>query len=328
MKIVVTGGAGFIGSNYIQLLLFKYPRYKIVCVDALTYAGDLYNLKNAIANSNFTFIKADITDKQAIEEVFATELPDVVVNFAAETHVDRSIVEPELFLRTNVMGTGILLDMCRKYGSKRFHQVSTDEVYGDLPIESKLLFDEQASIKPNNPYAASKASADLLVLAYYKTFGIHVTISRCTNNYGPCQFSEKLIPVIISNALAGRSIPIYGTGNNVRDWLYVDDHCMAIDLIVHKGISGEVYNIAANNDLNNLAVAGIVLQELKIGDELITLVADRLGHDRRYALDASKIKRQLGWKPCTSFIEGIKKTIQWYLENQSRLSLIAKDCNF
>lgn len=328
MKIVVTGGAGFIGSNYIQLLLSKYPRYKIVCVDALTYAGDLYNLKNAIANSNFTFIKADITDKQAIEEVFATELPDVVVNFAAETHVDRSIVEPELFLRTNVMGTGILLDMCRKYGSKRFHQVSTDEVYGDLPIESKMLFDEQASIKPNNPYAASKASADLLVLAYYKTFGIHVTISRCTNNYGPCQFSEKLIPVIISNALAGRSIPIYGTGNNVRDWLYVDDHCMAIDLIVHKGISGEVYNIAANNDLNNLAVAGIVLQELKIGDELITLVADRLGHDRRYALDASKIKRQLGWKPCTSFIEGIKKTIQWYLENQSRLSLIAKDCNF
>lgn len=318
MKIVVTGGAGFIGSNYIQLLFSKYPSYKIICVDALTYAGDLYNLKNAIVNPNFTFIKADITDKQAIEDVFATELPDVVVNFAAETHVDSSILNPELFVRTNVMGTAILLDGCRKYAVKRFHQVSTDEVYGDLPIESKLLLDEHSPLQPNNPYAASKASADLLVLAYYKTFGMNVTISRCTNNYGPCQFSEKLIPVIISNALAGRNIPIYGTGDNVRDWLYVDDHCMAIDLIVHKGISGEVYNIASNNELNNLAVAGIVLQELKIGDELITLVADRLGHDRRYALDASKIKQQLGWKACIHFTEGIKKTVQWYLENRTR----------
>lgn len=317
MKQLVTGGAGFIGSNYIYFMLDKYPQYEIVCVDALTYAGNLHTLKEAIDNSNFKFIKGDITDRDFIFSLFEQEKFDVVVNFAAESHVDRSIENPSIFLKTNILGTQILLDACRKYSIKRFHQVSTDEVYGDLPLDRKdLFFTEETSIHTSSPYSASKASADLLVQAYHRTFNLPITISRCSNNYGPYQFPEKLIPLMIANALADKELPVYGKGENVRDWLYVEEHCSAIDLIIHNGRIGEIYNIGGHNERSNIEVVKTIIKELGKTEKLIKYVTDRLGHDMRYAIDPEKIHDELGWKPTILFDEGIKKTIKWYLENK------------
>jgi len=318
MKIIVTGGAGFIGGNYIHIMLEKHPEDEIICVDALTYAGNMETLEPVLKKTNFKFVKADIADRSAVYSLFATEKPDIVVNFAAESHVDRSLINPELFLQTNIIGTSVLLDACRKYGIKRYHQVSTDEVYGDLPLDRPdLFFTEETPLHTSSPYSASKASADLLVLAYYRTFGVPVTISRCSNNYGPYHFPEKLIPLIIINALNNKPLPIYGTGENVRDWLYVEDHCAAIDLIVRHGRVGEVYNIGGHNEKTNLQVVQAILKELGKGEESICYVADRLGHDRRYAIDPTKIKNKLGWEPKTGFDEGIKKTIIWYLSHKN-----------
>jgi len=318
MKIIVTGGAGFIGGNYIHIMLEKHPEDEIICVDALTYAGNMETLEPVLKKTNFKFVKADIADRSAVYSLFATEKPDIVINFAAESHVDRSLLNPELFLQTNIIGTSVLLDACRKYGIKRYHQVSTDEVYGDLPLDRPdLFFTEETPLHTSSPYSASKASADLLVLAYYRTFGVPVTISRCSNNYGPYHFPEKLIPLIIINALNNKPLPIYGTGENVRDWLYVEDHCAAIDLIVRHGRVGEVYNIGGHNEKTNLQVVQAILKELGKGEESICYVADRLGHDRRYAIDPTKIKNKLGWEPKTGFDEGIKKTIIWYLSHKN-----------
>lgn len=317
MKFLVTGGAGFIGSNFIYYQLQNHPQDEFICLDALTYAGNLETLQPAIQRSNFKFVKGDIADRDFVYKLFAAEKPDIVVNFAAESHVDRSILEPELFLRTNIIGTGVLMDACRKYGIKRYHQVSTDEVYGDLPLDrSDLFFTEETPLHTSSPYSASKASADLLVLAYYRTYGLPVTISRCSNNYGPYHFPEKLIPLMIINALHDKKLPVYGTGENVRDWLYVEDHCSAIDLIIRKGRAGEVYNIGGHNEKTNLEVVKTILKELGKGEDLITFVKDRPGHDRRYAINPAKIHRELGWLPQTSFAEGIKKTIKWYLDNE------------
>ena len=317
MKIIVTGGAGFIGGNYIHIMLEKHPEDEIICLDALTYAGNMETLEPVMQKPNFKFIKGDIADRAGVYELFATEKPDIVINFAAESHVDRSLVNPELFLQTNIIGTGVLLDACHKYGIKRYHQVSTDEVYGDLPLDRPdLFFTEETPIHTSSPYSASKASADLLVLAYHRTFGVPVTISRCSNNYGPYHFPEKLIPLMIANALNNKPLPVYGTGENVRDWLYVEDHCTAIDLIVRKGRVGEVYNIGGHNEKTNLEVVREILKELGKGEESISYVTDRLGHDRRYAIDPTKIKNELGWEPTTDFKEGIKKTIVWYLEHK------------
>ena len=317
MKIIVTGGAGFIGGNFVHYMLKAHPEDEIVCLDALTYAGNLETLDPVKNNPKFKFIKADIADRKAIYEIFETEKPDVIINFAAESHVDRSIEDPELFLRTNVMGTQVLLDACRKYGIKRYHQVSTDEVYGDLPLDRPdMFFTETTNLHTSSPYSASKASADLLVQAYSRTYGIPVTISRCSNNYGPYHFPEKLIPLMIANALADKKLPVYGTGENVRDWLYVEDHCRAIDLIVRKGREGEVYNVGGHNEHTNLEVVKIILQQLGKPEELIEFVTDRKGHDRRYAIDPTKISNELGWEPETKFSDGIKKTIQWYLDNK------------
>ena len=318
MKLLITGGAGFIGSNFVYFQLQNHPEDEFICLDALTYAGNLETLQSAMQHDNFKFVKGDIVDRAFVYELFAAEKPDIVVNFAAESHVDRSILEPELFLKTNIIGTGVLMDACRKYGVKRYHQVSTDEVYGDLPLDRPdLFFTEETPLHTSSPYSASKASADLLVLAYHRTYGLPVTISRCSNNYGPYHFPEKLIPLMIINALHDKKLPVYGTGENVRDWLYVEDHCSAIDLIIRQGCVGEVYNIGGHNEKTNLEVVKTILKELGKGEDLITFVKDRPGHDRRYAIDPAKIHKELGWLPQTSFAEGIKKTIKWYLANES-----------
>lgn len=317
MNILVTGGAGFIGSNFIFYMLDQYFDYRIVCLDALTYAGNLKTLEPVMDNDNFRFVKGDIRDRDFIFDLFAEEDFDMVVNFAAESHVDRSIEDPGVFLETNIMGTQVLMDACREYGIERFHQVSTDEVYGDLPLDKpELMFTEQTSIKTSSPYSASKASADLLVEAYNRTFGLPVTISRCSNNYGPYQFPEKLIPLMISKALVEEELPVYGKGENVRDWLYVEDHCRAIDIILHQGKEGEIYNIGGHNERSNLEVVKTILDELDKPESLITFVKDRAGHDLRYAIDPTKISNKLGWEPTILFDEGIKKTIDWYLDNK------------
>jgi len=317
MKIIVTGGAGFIGGNYIHIMQKKHPEDEIICLDALTYAGNIETLAQVMQKPNFKFVKGDIADRAAVFKLFAKEKPDIVINFAAESHVDRSLLNPGLFLQTNIIGTSVLLDACREYGIKRYHQVSTDEVYGDLPLDRPdLFFTEETPLHTSSPYSASKASADLLVLAYYRTFGVPVTISRCSNNYGPYHFPEKLIPLMIVNALKNKPLPIYGKGENIRDWLYVEDHCTAIDLIVRSGKVGEVYNIGGHNEKTNLQVVQAILKELGKGEESICYVADRLGHDRRYAIDPTKIKHELGWEPITGFDEGIKKTIIWYITHK------------
>jgi dTDP-glucose 4,6-dehydratase len=317
MKMAITGGAGFIGANFIYYILNNYPEHVVVCIDALTYAGNMETLESALANRRFVFHRADIADRMAIYEIFEEHRPDVVINFAAESHVDRSIENPELFLRTNILGTQVLLDACNKYGIKRFHQVSTDEVYGDLPLDRPdLLFTEKTPLQASSPYSASKAGADLLAQAYYRTYGTPVTISRCSNNYGPFQFPEKLIPLMITNAMENKPLPVYGKGENVRDWLYVEDHCTAIDLIVHKGRVGEIYNIGGNNERTNLEVVRTIIHILGKSENLITFVKDRPGHDLRYAIDASKIRKEMGWEPRTGFEEGLKRTIEWYISNQ------------
>ena len=317
MNIIVTGGAGFIGSNFIFHMLKKYPDYRIICLDCLTYAGNLSTLAPVMDNPNFRFVKESITDREAVYKLFEEEHPDMVVNFAAESHVDRSIENPEVFLTTNIIGTAVLMDACRKYGIKRYHQVSTDEVYGDLPLDRPdLFFTEETPIHTSSPYSASKASADLFVLAYHRTFGLPVTVSRCSNNYGPYHFPEKLIPLMISRALADESLPVYGKGENVRDWLHVSDHCAAIDLIIRKGKVGEIYNIGGHNERTNLEVVKTILKALDKPESLIQYVTDRPGHDRRYAIDPTKIETELGWKPQYNFDTGIAMTIQWYLDNQ------------
>lgn len=318
MKILVTGGAGFIGSNFVYYELDNYPNDEVICLDKLTYAGNLETLEVAMKNPEFKFIKGDIADRAFVDELFASEKPDVVVNFAAESHVDRSIENPEIFLQTNVIGTSVLMDACRKYGNIRYHQVSTDEVYGDLPLDRPdLFFTETTPLHTSSPYSASKASADLLVQAYYRTYKLPVTISRCSNNYGPYHFPEKLIPLMIANALNDKKLPVYGKGENVRDWLYVEDHCSAIDLIIRKGKIGEVYNIGGHNERTNLEVVKTIIKELGKSEDLIEFVTDRPGHDRRYAIDPTKIHNELGWLPATKFDDGIKKTIDWYLTHKS-----------
>ncbi len=318
MTILVTGGAGFIGSNFIFYMLNAHPEDRIVCVDKLTYAGNLSTLSSVMKNERFRFEQADICDRARIFRLFEEEKPEVVVHFAAESHVDRSIEEPGAFLQTNIVGTGVLLDACVRYGITRFHQVSTDEVYGDLPPERPdLFFTEETPLKPSSPYSASKAGADLLVMAYHRTFKLPVTISRCSNNYGPFQYPEKLIPLMIINGLHDRPLPVYGTGENIRDWLYVKDHCKAIDRIIRHGRDGEIYNIGGHNEKRNIDIVEMIVSELGKPKSLITHVEDRRGHDLRYAIDPAKAKRELGWEPETSFEAGIQKTIRWYLDNRA-----------
>lgn len=320
MKILVTGGAGFIGSNFLHYIAENHSDYSMVCVDSLTYAGNLCNLSSLIADPRFVFYKADITDSKTIDKIFGKERPDIVVNFAAESHVDRSIENPGAFLDTNVIGTQVLMNASMKYNVKRFHQISTDEVYGDLPIDRPdLLFTEETPLRPSSPYSVSKASADMLVQAYHRTYGLPATISRCSNNYGGYQFSEKLIPLMITNALQDKPLPVYGDGLNIRDWLYVKDHCSAIDLIIRKGREGEIYNIGGNNERRNIDIVKTVLKLLKKPESLITYVKDRPGHDRRYAVDSDKIRAELGWTAETEFGKGIEITVKWYLENQKWL---------
>jgi len=317
MKVLVTGGAGFIGSNFIFYMMDKYPEYRIVCLDKLTYAGNLSTLKPVMQNPRFRFVKGDICDREAVNMLFKEERPDIVVNFAAESHVDRSIENPSVFLETNILGTAVLMDACRKYGIRRYHQVSTDEVYGDLPLDRPdLLFTEETPLHTSSPYSSSKASADLLVQAYHRTYGLPVSISRCSNNYGPYQFPEKLIPLMIISALNDSPLPVYGDGLNIRDWLYVEDHCKAIDLIIHSGKEGEVYNIGGHNEMRNIDIVKLICKELNKSESLITYVPDRKGHDLRYAIDPAKIHKELGWLPETSFTDGIQKTIRWYLDNK------------
>ena len=329
MNIIVTGGAGFIGSNFVFHMLKKYPDYRIICLDKLTYAGNLSTLAPVMDNPNFRFVKADICDREAVDKLFEEEHPDIVVNFAAESHVDRSIENPGIFLQTNIIGTSVLMDACRKYGIQRYHQVSTDEVYGDLPLDRPdLFFTEETPIHTSSPYSSSKAAADLLVLAYHRTYGLPVTISRCSNNYGPYHFPEKLIPLMIANALADKPLPVYGEGLNIRDWLYVEDHARALYCVATTGKVGETYNIGGHNERKNLDVVETIcelLEELAPNKphgvahyrDLITFVADRPGHDLRYAIDASKIARELGWLPQETFESGMRKTVQWYLANES-----------
>ncbi|MCY3034114.1 dTDP-glucose 4,6-dehydratase [Aerococcus mictus] len=314
MKLMVTGGAGFIGANFIYYILRKYKRIKIICVDKLTYAGRIENLTKAFDSERFNFAKLDITNRAKVYQLFKTEKPDIVVNFAAESHVDRSIKDPEIFVDTNVLGTTTLMDACLKYGIKRFHRVSTDEVYGDLPLDRPdLLFTEEYPLHPSSPYSSSKASADLFVLAYHRTYGLPISISRCSNNYGPYQFIEKFIPLMIINTFQDKELPIYGDGLNVRDWLYVEDHCAAIDLIIRQGKEGSLYNIGGNNEKSNIEIAQLICGLLNKPKELITYVEDRKGHDRRYAIDSNQIKRDLGWTPKITFEKGIKLTVQWYI---------------
>ncbi len=318
MKILITGGAGFIGTVFVNYMLREHPEYEYVSLDALTYAGNLENLRDALTHKNFKFVKGDIADRSLVFSLFEKENFDIAVNFAAESHVDRSITNPQIFLETNVLGTATLLDASKKYGVKRYHQVSTDEVYGDLPLDRPdLFFTEETPIHTSSPYSASKASADLLCQAYHRTYGLPVTISRCSNNYGPYQFPEKLIPLMISKALKGESLPVYGNGLNVRDWLYVEDHCSAIDLIIHRGTVGEVYNIGGHNEKQNIEVVKTILSILGKSEDLISFITDRAGHDLRYAIDPTKIHRELGWLPKTAFEDGIKKTVEWYLENST-----------
>ena len=317
MNIIITGGAGFIGSNFVFHMLQFHPEDRIICLDKLTYAGNISTLAPVMDKSNFHFVKADICDRQAVYQLFEEEKPDMVVNFAAESHVDRSIANPSIFLETNIMGTAVLMDACRKYGIQRYHQVSTDEVYGDLPLDRPdLFFTETTPIHTSSPYSSSKASADLLVLAYHRTYGLPVTISRCSNNYGPYHFPEKLIPLMIINALHDKPLPVYGDGLNVRDWLYVEDHCRAIDLIIHKGRVGEVYNVGGHNEMKNIDIVKLICHALHKPESLIQYVTDRKGHDRRYAIDPTKIHDELGWLPETKFADGIQKTIQWYLQHE------------
>ena len=317
MTIIVTGGAGFIGSNFIFYSRREHPEDRIVCIDKLTYAGNMSTLAPVLNDPKFRFCRTDICDREAVYGIFEEEKPDIVVNFAAESHVDRSIEDPGVFLQTNIIGTSVLMDASRKYGIARYHQVSTDEVYGDLPLDRPdLLFTETTPLHTSSPYSSSKAAADLLVQAYHRTYGLPVTISRCSNNYGPYHFPEKLIPLMIANALADKPLPVYGKGLNVRDWLYVEDHCRAIDLVIRKGREGEVYNIGGHNEMRNIDIVKLICRELGKPESLITFVADRKGHDMRYAIDPTKIHEELGWLPETRFEDGIKKTIRWYLENR------------
>ena len=316
MKFLVTGGAGFIGSNFMHYEVKKYPNDKFVCIDALTYAGNYNNIKDLESKDNFKFVHGDITDRDLVYKLFEKEKFDVVINFAAESHVDNSIKNPTIFLTTNIIGTSVLLDACNKYGIKRYHQVSTDEVYGDLPLDRPdLLFTEETPLHTSSPYSSSKASADLLVMAYHRTYGLPVTISRCSNNYGPYQFPEKLIPVVISKALNDEDIPVYGKGENVRDWIHVIDHNIGVDLIVRNGRDGEVYNLGGHSERTNLEVVKTILRELNKPESLITFVADRKGHDLRYAIDSSKVEKELGWDRTYTFEDGIKETVKWYLDN-------------
>jgi len=317
MKLVVTGGAGFIGSNFIFYILKHHPEYRIICMDKLTYAGNLSTLKNVLEMPNFRFVQTDIVERETVFRLFEEEHPDIVVNFAAESHVDRSIENPGVFLETNILGTSVLMDACRAFGNIRFHQVSTDEVYGDLPLDRPdLFFTEDTPIHTSSPYSSSKAAADLLVMAYHRTYGLPVTISRCSNNYGPYHFPEKLIPLMITNCLFDKPLPVYGDGKNVRDWLFVEDHCKAIDLIIHSDRIGEVYNVGGHNEVANIDIVRMICKELGKPESLITFVPDRKGHDRRYAIDPTKIHNDLGWIPETDFPSGIKRTIQWYLDNR------------
>ncbi len=317
MTVIVTGGAGFIGSNFIFYMRRNHPLDRIVCLDKLTYAGNEETLASIPEGEPYRFARLDICDRDGVFRLFEEEKPDAVVNFAAESHVDRSIEDPGLFLHTNILGTAILMDACRSFGDIRFHQVSTDEVYGDLPLDRpELLFTELTPVHASSPYSASKASADLLVQAYHRTYGLPVTISRCSNNYGPYQFPEKLIPLMIVNALADKPLPVYGEGKNVRDWLYVEDHCQAIDLILRKGTIGEIYNIGGHNERANIDIVRQICRELGKPESLITFVTDRKGHDLRYAIDPTKIRSELGWQPETGFEVGLRKTINWYLENK------------
>ena len=317
MKYLVTGGAGFIGGNFCHYMVNSYPEDEFVCLDALTYAGNLETLAPILDKPNFKFVHGNICDRELVFSLFEAEKFDYVVNFAAESHVDRSIENPRIFLETNILGTQTLMDACRKYGIRRYHQVSTDEVYGDLPLDRPdLFFTEETPIHTSSPYSASKASADLLVLAYHRTYGLPVTISRCSNNYGPYHFPEKLIPLMIANALNDKPLPVYGEGLNVRDWLYVEDHCRAIELIIHKGKVGEVYNVGGHNEMRNIDIVKLICKELGKPESLITHVEDRKGHDMRYAIDPTKIHNELGWFPETKFEDGIKKTIQWYLDHK------------
>lgn len=317
MKIIVTGGAGFIGSNFIFYMLKSHSDCRIICLDKLTYAGNLSTLASVMQSERFRFVKMDICDRESVYRLFEEEMPDAVVNFAAESHVDRSIENPEIFLQTNIIGTAVLMDACRKYGNIRYHQVSTDEVYGDLPINRPdLFFTEDTPLHTSSPYSSSKAGADLLVMAYHRTYNLPVTISRCSNNYGPYHFPEKLIPLMIINALHDKPLPVYGDGLNIRDWLYVEDHCHAIDLILHQGKIGEIYNVGGHNEVSNINIVKLICKELGKSEELITYVTDRKGHDRRYAIDSKKIHDELGWFPETKFKEGIKKTISWYIRNE------------
>ncbi len=318
MRILVTGGAGFIGANFIYYLKKHHPEDRIICLDKLTYAGNLSTLEPVMHDKNFLFSKTDICDREGVFRLFEQERPDVVVNFAAESHVDRSIETPGVFLETNIIGTSVLMDASRKYGVCRFHQVSTDEVYGDLPLDRPdLLFTEETPLHTSSPYSSSKAAADLLAMAYWRTYGLPVTVSRCSNNYGPYQFPEKLIPLMIINALSDKPLPVYGQGINVRDWLYVEDHCKAIDLIIRKGVPGEVYNIGGHNEMRNIDIVRMICREVGKPESLITFVTDRKGHDMRYAIDPAKIHASLGWLPETKFEDGLKKTVRWYLDNRS-----------
>lgn len=317
MKFLVTGGAGFIGCNFLRYEVDKYKEDYFVCLDALTYAGNYNNVRDLEKEDNYKFIKGDITDREFIYRLFEEEKFDVVVNFAAESHVDNSIKNPGVFLSTNILGTGVLLDACRIYGIKRYHQISTDEVYGDLPLDRPdLLFTEETPLHTSSPYSSSKAGADLLVMAYARTYGVPVTISRCSNNYGPYQFPEKLIPVIISNILENKPIPIYGTGSNIRDWIHVHDHNVGVDLILRKGKEGELYNLGGHSERTNLTMAKTILSLMDRDESLITFVEDRKGHDLRYAIDSTKSESELGWELSYTFEEGIKETVNWYMNNQ------------
>lgn len=317
MKFLITGGAGFIGSNYLHFVVGKYPDDQFVCLDALTYAGNYNNIKDLEKKENFKFVKGDITDRDFIDQLFDEERFDIVINFAAESHVDRSIKDPGVFLMTNIIGTQILMDASLKYKVSRYHQVSTDEVYGDLPLDQPdLLFTENTPIHTSSPYSSSKAGADLLVGAYHRTFGLPTTISRCSNNYGPYQFPEKLIPVVISKALKNEKIPVYGVGENVRDWIHVIDHNIGVDLIVRNGKVGEVYNLGGHSEKTNLELVKIILKQLGKSEDLIEFVEDRKGHDLRYAIDSSKVEKELGWKRVYTFEKGIEETINWYLNHQ------------
>lgn len=326
MTLLVTGGAGFIGSNFIFYWLKHHPEDRVVCLDKLTYAGNLATLVPVMDHPNFRFVRGDICDRAAVDRIFEEERPQAVINFAAESHVDRSIQAPEVFLQTNVLGTQVLLDACRAHGGVRFHQVSTDEVYGDLPLERPdLLFTEESPLRPSSPYSASKAGADLLALAYCRTYGLPVTVSRCSNNYGPYQFPEKLIPRMIVRALAGKTLPVYGRGENVRDWLHVDDHCAALDAILQRGVAGEVYNIGGRSERTNLEIVGLICRRLEVPPEQVVHVADRKGHDKRYAIDSGKLSSQLGWQPQVSFDQGMEETINWYLDHRTWWEPLAED---